>query len=146
MKAAPPASRMRDLVGFMHRYISPPAKEAVAAYQVAAETFSLPLTVIALAWVYSRPFVTSTIVAATNCDQLKDNVLALNLPIVEEIKTVLDEVNRKYSFSSRGRFHVVDPNEEYEDPAKEAWGGRDNPVDPELDILINQMNQKLGLQ
>jgi Aldo/keto reductase family len=36
---------------------------------------------LALAWVYSRPFVTSTILGVTNVDQLKENVMALNIPI-----------------------------------------------------------------
>ena len=36
-----------------------------------------------MAWVYSREFVTSTIVGATDIVQLRENIRALNCPVTE---------------------------------------------------------------
>lgn len=141
-KMVEPTARMRQFVGFMHRYISPPATEAVRKYQEVADIVSLPLAPLALAWVTSRPFVTSTIIGATNADQLRDNVFSLNIPINEEISELFNEVYRKHLDPTRGNFEVIDPNLEYIDPSKLPWGAKDQDVDPELDILINQRISK----
>ena len=135
-------ARMRQFVGYMHRYISPPAMEAVRRYQELADSLSIPLTPLALAWVYSRPFVTSTIIGATNLRQLEDNVMALNMPITDDIAAALNAVFRDHLEPTRGIFEVMDPNLEYIDPSKLPWGGKDTEVDPELDILINQRLSK----
>jgi aryl-alcohol dehydrogenase-like predicted oxidoreductase len=88
---------MHKYVGYMYRYIAPPAQAAVKEYQAVADTLALPLAPVALAFVYSRPFVTSTIIAATTADQLRDNVMALNLaPLSVEIIKLLDDVYRKH--------------------------------------------------
>lgn len=39
---------------------------------------------LALAWVYTREFITSTIVGATNLEQLGENIRALNCPVPDE--------------------------------------------------------------
>ena len=135
-------ARMRQFVGYMHRYISSPAMEAVRRYQELADSLSIPLTPLALAWVYSRPFVTSTIIGATNLRQLEDNVMALNMPITDDIAAALNAVYRDHLEPTRGIFEVMDPNLEYIDPSKLPWGGKDTEVDPELDILINQRLSK----
>ena len=103
---------------------------------------SLPLAPLSLAWVYSRPFVTSTIIGVTSLSQLEENVMALNIPITEEISTLIDGVHKQYLDPTRGVFEVVDPNIEYVDPSKLPWGAKDQDVDPELDILINRRLSK----
>lgn len=128
---------MRKYVGFMHRYISPSSLNAIKKYQEVADVYSLPLTQVALAWVYSRPFVTSTIIGATNLQQLEDNILALNVPIDEELTNLVNQVFRANVDPTKGIFDVVDPNLEYTDPAKLPWGAKDEDVDPELDIIIS---------
>ena len=136
-------SRMRKYVGYMHRYIAPPSINAVEAYMKVAHEFALPLEAISSAFVYSRPFVTSTIIGATSLDQLKANILALNLPIRGDLEVAINEVYRSHMDPSKGVFDVIDPNVEYVDPSKLPWGARDVDVDPELDILINQRLSKL---
>lgn len=131
------AARMRQYVGFMHRYISPPALEAIQKYQEVADMVSLPLTQLSLAWVYSRPFVTSTLIGATSTDQLRDNILALNIPITDEVTKHINKVYRKHVDPTKGVFEVIDPNLEYIDPSKLPWGAKDEDVDPELDLIIS---------
>lgn len=41
-------------------------------------------TQLALAWVYSREFVTSTVIGATSTLQLRDNLRSLNCPVTEK--------------------------------------------------------------
>lgn len=41
-------------------------------------------TQLALAWVYSREFVTSTVIGATTTLQLRDNLRSLNCPVTEK--------------------------------------------------------------
>lgn len=136
-------SRMRKYVGYMHRYIAPPSINAVEAYMKVANDFALPLEAISLAFVYSRPFVTSTIIGASSLNQLKSNILALNLPIRGDLETAINDVYRSHMDPSKGVFDVIDPNVEYVDPSKLPWGARDVDVDPELDVLINQRLSKL---
>ena len=131
-------ARMREYVGFMHRYISPPALSAIDAYAKVAESFDLPLQTVAQAFVYSRPFVASTIIGASSLRQLKENVMALNLPITQEMENKLNEVYKQYMDPTKGVFDVIDPNIEHVDASKLPWGGKDQDVDPELDMLINQ--------
>jgi len=130
-------SRMRKYVGFMHRYISTSSLSTIKKYQEVADIFSLPLTQVALAWVYSRPFVTSTIIGATSLQQLEDNILALNIPITEELTNLINQVYRANVDPTKGIFDVIDPNLEYTDPTKLPWGAKDEDVDPELDIIIS---------
>lgn len=131
-------SRMRQFVGYMHRYISAPAMEAVRKYKKVADTNSIPLAPLALAWVYSRPFVTSTIIGATSLAQLEDNVMSLNMILNDEITDMINDVYRDDRDPAKGVFEVIDPFLENVDPSKLPWGAKDVDIDPELDILISQ--------
>ena len=51
---------------------------------------------LAVAWVLSKPFVTSPIVGATNPTQLDDAITAAANPLSEESVTKLDDLTRKY--------------------------------------------------
>jgi aryl-alcohol dehydrogenase-like predicted oxidoreductase len=101
---------MRQYVGYMHRYVSPPAMEAVRRYKKLADSISLPLTPVALAWVYNRPFVTSTIIGATSVRQLEDNVKALNLQVSDDVTEMINEVYSQCRDPTKGVFDVIDPN------------------------------------
>lgn len=131
-------ARMRQFVGFMHRYISQPATEAVRLYKGVADTISLPLAPLALGWVYSRPFVSSTVIGATSLEQLRDNVMSLNMIVSDEVTELINEIHRKYLDPTKGVFEIIDPYLGETDPSKMPWGGRDTDVDPELDVVISQ--------
>lgn len=134
---SPVKARMRKFTGYGHKYISPPATEAVRDYLHAAKDVSLPLGPLSLAWLYSKPYVTSTIIGATSTSQLEENLMALNIPINEEINDLINEVYRHHTDPTKGIFPVIDLNQELIDPAMLPWGSRDQDVDPELDVLIN---------
>lgn len=140
VKTAHRNTRFRKYPGFMHRYTCPSAMKAVAEYQHVADELSLPFGPMALAFVYSRPFVTSTIVGVTDLKQLEDSVMALNIAASfdEAITNPLDDVFCRNIDPTKGRHYVVDPNKDYTDPSKLPWGAKDQDVDPELDALITQ--------
>lgn len=135
--------RLRKYPGFQHRYLSEPAENAIKDYLGVARTMSLPLAPLALAWVYTRPFVTSTVIGASTIKQLKENVQALNIPISQEAHTLFNNVYKKHLDPTRGVFDVVDPSLKTIDPSKLPWGAKDEDVDPELDVLIAQRMGKL---
>ena len=102
------AARMRHFVGYMHRYVSPQCMSATQEYQDIADNFYLPLTPLALAFVYSQPFVLSTIIGATSLAQLQDNVLALNMaPLDADLLAAIDKVYRRNIDPSKGKFRVI---------------------------------------
>jgi len=142
MKAVEPEFRMRKYVGYMHRYIAAPATEAIRKYKKMADSYDLPLAAIALAFVYHRPFVTSTIIGATSLSQLEENVMALNIEIPDDMMKVINEIYRSNIDPVRGSFPIIDYSKEYVDYSRLPWGAKDEDMDPELDILISQRFSK----
>ena len=73
------------------RYSNDECISAVKKYHKIANKHNLPLTHMALAFVNSRPFVTSNIIGATTLEQLKENIESVNTDLSEDI---LDEINQ----------------------------------------------------
>ena len=65
----------------------------VAAMREIAETRGVSVARVALAWLLSRPFVTSVIVGAKTREQLDDNIAATTLQLSEQELRTLDEVS-----------------------------------------------------
>jgi aryl-alcohol dehydrogenase-like predicted oxidoreductase len=122
-------SRLHKFIGYMTRYIADPSKEATLAYKRIADKYDIELQAFALNWVYTRPFVTSTIIGATNAEQLHYNVLALNLGLEGEIIDEINEVYEKHLDPARGIFPLIDPRENYVDPASLPWGSKEDDFD-----------------
>ena len=72
------------------RYSNQNCLKAVREYSQIADKHNISLTHLALAFVNTRPFVTSNIIGATTMDQLKENIESINIDLNEEI---LEEVN-----------------------------------------------------
>ena len=60
------SSRLTKYFGFQHRYLSQEAQKVIRRLEEVAAKFDIPLSALSLAWVYSRFFVTSTLIGATN--------------------------------------------------------------------------------
>ena len=63
-----------------------------AVRKVAAEAGQTPARV-ALAWVFGRPGITSTLMGVSRAEQVKDNASALDVALSEEHRKALDEVS-----------------------------------------------------
>lgn len=73
--------------------------QAVAAYKQVADKFGLTATQLALLWCQQVDGVTSTIIGATNLEQLKENIDAFNLEYTKEIDREVREVLKSYAMS-----------------------------------------------
>ena len=76
------------------RYSNENCLNAVKEYSRIADRHNISLTNLALAFVNTRPFVTSNIIGATTMEQLKENIESINIDLSEEI---LEEVNEVHS-------------------------------------------------
>ena len=75
------------------RYSSESSTEATKMYLELAEQNQISLAQMALAFVNSRPFVTSSIIGATTKNQLKENIDSINLKLDNEILSKIDEIH-----------------------------------------------------
>jgi aryl-alcohol dehydrogenase-like predicted oxidoreductase len=89
--ARPPGART-TLFNRGGRYEKPGTAEAIDKYLAIAEDFNLVPAQMAIAYVTSRPFVTSNIIGATTMAQLKTNIGAQAVKITPEIELRIDEV------------------------------------------------------
>jgi len=78
-----------------HRVL-PQTDLAVSKYIELAEQFELDPCQMALAFVNSRPFVTSTLIGATNMDQLKSNIASISLTLSAEVYAGIDKIRREF--------------------------------------------------
>ena len=75
------------------RYSNPEATRATEAYAALASEYGLSLTEMALAFVTSRPFVTSNIIGATTIEQLKENIDTHNLILSDAILDGIEAIH-----------------------------------------------------
>lgn len=71
-------------------------EKAVAAYVDIAKTHGLDPCQMALAFVNEKPFVTSTLIGATNMDQLKTNIDSIDVVLSDAVKKDIEAVRRDY--------------------------------------------------
>lgn len=88
-------SRLALYPAFGARYRKPQVDPAVHAYAAIAQKYGLSLSQMALAFVRSRWFVASVIIAATTLDQLADNIRSAQITLSEEILHEIDAVHER---------------------------------------------------
>ncbi len=69
------------------------AKEILKVLREVSQTVGAPVSRVALAWMLTKPFVTSIILGAKTLEQLKDNLLATDLALSPEQTAKLDAVS-----------------------------------------------------
>ena len=72
---------------------------AVSEYVDCAKRYELDPCQMAIAFVNSKPFVASTLVGATNMEQLKTDISSISLNLPDEVYTEIEEIRRKYPAS-----------------------------------------------
>ena len=78
----------------MSRYNSEPSYKATEKYLRIAEAHDLHPAQMALAYVNSRPFLSSNIIGATTMEQLRENVDSIALRLSEEVLEEIEEVHK----------------------------------------------------
>jgi len=69
---------------------------AIKQYIKLAAKYELNVCQMALAFVNSRPFLTSTLIGATNMEQLKTNIAAISLQLPEDVLHSIEKIRREY--------------------------------------------------
>jgi aryl-alcohol dehydrogenase-like predicted oxidoreductase len=77
----------------MSRFDSQQCYDATAQYLELANKFGLSLAQMSLAFVRSRPFVSSTIIGATNLDQLIENIKSSEINLDIELIKMLNDIH-----------------------------------------------------
>lgn len=94
--ARPPGART-TLFERAQRYEKPGAEEAIGAYIALARDIGVDPAQLAIAYVTSRPFVTSNIIGATTMAQLKADLDSTEVKITPEIERRIDDIHQLHS-------------------------------------------------
>ena len=92
---ARPANARISLFSRFSRYSNPESEWATEQYALLAEKHNLSLTQLALAFIKQQFFVTSTIIGATNLEQLKENIAAFEVTLSDEILQGVEDIHRQ---------------------------------------------------
>lgn len=79
------------------RYEKPGVEEAIGAYLALARDADVDPAQLAIAYVTSRPFVTSNIIGATTMAQLKTDLDSVDVKITPEIERRIDDIHQLHS-------------------------------------------------
>ncbi len=93
--ARPRGSRL-NLFPDYTRYSNPAAESATARYVALAREHHLDPAQMALAFVNSRPFLTSTIIGATSMDQLKSNIGSIDVSLSQQVMEGIEAIHSAY--------------------------------------------------
>jgi aryl-alcohol dehydrogenase-like predicted oxidoreductase len=78
------------------RYSNPQAQTATAEYVALAREHGLDPAQMALAYVNSRPFLTSTIIGATSMEQLQQNIDSIQLTLSDEVVEGIEGIHTRH--------------------------------------------------
>ena len=92
---ARPANARVTLFSRFSRYSNPESEWATEQYAQLAERHGLTPTQLALAFIKQQFFVTSTIIGATNLDQLKENIQAFEIDLSEEVLQGIQAIHQQ---------------------------------------------------
>ncbi|HEY0286190.1 MAG TPA: NADP(H)-dependent aldo-keto reductase [Pseudomonas sp.] len=91
---ARPAKGRLSLYSRFTRYFNPQSEAACARYVALAHEHGLDPAQMALAFVTSRPFVTSNIIGATTLEQLESNLASFDLVLSDEVLAGIDAIHK----------------------------------------------------
>ncbi len=94
LNGARPAGARLTLYERFKRYSNPETERAAAEYVVLAGRLGIKPGHLALAFALSRPFMASVIIGATNLDQLKENIDAIDVTLGPDALAAIDAIHR----------------------------------------------------
>jgi len=96
LNGARPADGRLTLYSRFTRYTNEIAQLAIAEYVALAQQHGLDPAQMALAYLHSRPFITSTIIGATTMEQLQSNLDSINLVLDDEVTAGIEAIHQRY--------------------------------------------------
>jgi aryl-alcohol dehydrogenase-like predicted oxidoreductase len=97
LDGARPAGARLTLFDRFFRYNNEQAEKATAAYVKLARDSHLSPAQMALAYVNSRPFLSSNIIGATNLTQLAENIASIDLELSPATLEAIEAIHTQYS-------------------------------------------------
>ena len=91
-----PEGRRLTLFPQFKRYLTPEGIKATSRYVALARQYGLDPAQMALAYVNSRPFVTSNIIGATTMTQLKSNIESAHIELSAELLQGIDAIHSDF--------------------------------------------------
>lgn len=91
----PKGARLTDYPIF-GRFLNPQSLKAVEEFKHLAEKNGLSVSELSLAFVMSRPFVSTTIIGATKINQLKENIESAYIELPESLLVEIEEIFVKH--------------------------------------------------
>jgi aryl-alcohol dehydrogenase-like predicted oxidoreductase len=91
-----PATARLTLFPNYTRYSSEVASKATEKYHKLAQEHNISMAKMALAFVNSRPFLTSTIIGATNMRQLKENIESIDLKLSDAVLRGIEKIHNEF--------------------------------------------------
>ncbi|MCF7994862.1 MAG: NADP(H)-dependent aldo-keto reductase [Chromatiaceae bacterium] len=95
LNGARPAGARLTLFSRFDRYSNAEAEQATVDYCAIAQRHGLDPAQMALAFVTSRPFVTSNIIGATTLEQLESNLASTSLTLSDEVLQAIEAVHTR---------------------------------------------------
>lgn len=95
LDGARPAGTRITLFSRFTRYLNDEGQRATAEYVQLAQEHGLSPAQMALAYVTSRPFVTSNIIGATNLEQLKENIDSSTLTLPDAVLAGIEGIHTR---------------------------------------------------
>lgn len=96
LNGAQPADGRLTRYSRFSRYTGEIAQLAIAEYVALAKQHNLDPTQMALAYLHSRPFISSTIIGATTMTQLRRNLNSIDLTLNDEVIAGIEAVHQRY--------------------------------------------------
>ncbi len=93
LNGAQPAKGRLTLFDRFQRYNNPQVERATAAYVALAREHGVDPAQLALAYVTSRPFLTSNIIGATTLEQLHSNLASVEVKLTEELLQGIEAIH-----------------------------------------------------
>lgn len=97
LNGARPAGARTTLFNRGQRYEKPGVDEAISAYHALARQEGIDPIQMAVAFVTSRPFVTSNIIGATSIAQLETLLASINVAITPELEEKINAIHQVHS-------------------------------------------------
>ncbi|MGH8441996.1 MAG: NADP(H)-dependent aldo-keto reductase [Nevskiaceae bacterium] len=94
---ARPAGARLTLFSRFQRYAGERVERAVAAYAALARKHGLQPAQMALAYVFSRPFLASGLIGATTMAQLRENLAAATLALPPDVVAGIESIHRDHT-------------------------------------------------
>ena len=94
----PVGSRLTLFERFRRYSRNPLAEQATAAYCSLAQQQGLDPAQMALAYVHSRPFVSSVIIGATNLSQLQSNLASADQTLADDVLDGIERIHQRYPY------------------------------------------------